>query len=324
MKTKYLIIISIIVFGMGTGCKLSVTSSSLATTANTGTVVTLTVSGNASDIANYASKIHGAAIQIPEDWTVLSAAVLDNENNTHTLTENTAFADAYLPESGKKVWGGVYETFGVSGDFSLILTVKLLTGDFYGNPGTTRTDTIKFSVGAYRNSVWEADDPADLLDFSAITSGMFVKTITLTKVDDVTAPASVSGTQLKLYYQESSSDNRIVVDWSLYNEASQGDVTAYHLYYDTTPFTTTDGMSPIQIPAGQLSYELDNVESGRLYYVSVNAVDEQSNEAVSVNPRAIYTSTDQNPCDINNDGKYGLEEAIRHLQIVVGFDPQNR
>ena len=265
-------------------CKLSITSFVAPDTTETGTVITLNLSCYAEDIGDNATK-HGVVLQIPENWQIISAKAQAN-SHVGTLNEQPDYELLYTAEPGYKVWVGTSSQTG-SGDKTVTMTIKVLTGDFDGNLGDARTYTLKAAVGVYRNDAWVTDDPEGEFDFSNITEEKYVESIIVTKVEDNEPPDPVS--TLKAEDLLTGSDIRL--DWSDYDEDAQGDVVSYRIYQSTSSFDDVSGMTPIDtVPAGTFTYQVSGLTEGMEYFFAVTAVDEVPNEnkgvtAVSIVPQ---------------------------------------
>ena len=252
------------------GCKLTINSFLAPDTADTGTVITLTLQGYAEDIGDDAS-IYGLVLQIPEDWQVLSAKA--TTMMVFTLTENTTYESLYTAEPGYKVWVGTASASG-EGNRSVTATVKILVADFAGSIGETRNFTLKAAAGVYRDSAWTTDDPEGEFDFGSITEEPYVEGIMVTKVLDETAPAPVSTLTVT-----DQCNGSVELDWSGYDEEAQGDVVQYNIYQDTSSFNDVSTRTPINtVPLGTFRDEVNFLSYGAEYYFAVTAVDELGHE----------------------------------------------
>ena len=267
------------------GCKLTITLFTAPDTANTGSVITLTVSCIATEMEDGSSE-NGVVLQIPTGWTVLRAW-LHIGNNQFSLSEDVDVAGLYTAEPGHVIWAGktVSQT-GTDGE-NVAITIKVLTGDFAGSYGQTRIYDLKAVVGARREGVWITDDPENIFDFSDVTDEKYKKSITVTKIEDNTPPAPIDSTTATCGF---FSQNAFVeVQWTGYDEDAQGDVVSYRIYRSDNAFSDISGMEPLGEASIQPSnYQDDSVISGNGYYFAVTAVDELGQENPAVTAIYVY------------------------------------
>ncbi len=262
-------------------CKLSISGFAAPDTTETGTVIRVNLSGYAEDIGDNATE-HGVILQIPQNWQVISAKA-QVDSFVYKLSEQPAYELLYTAESGYRVWVGTSSTTG-SGDRTVTATIKVLTGDFDGNVGDTRTYTLKVAAGAYRDDAWVTDDPEGEFDFSNITEEKYVESIIVTKVEDNDPPDPLS----TLKAEDLLTGSNIRLDWSGYDEDAQGDVVNYRIYQSTFYFEDVSGMTPIDtVPAGTFTYQVSGLTEGVEYFFAVTAVDEVPNENKGVIPVSI-------------------------------------
>ncbi|MGD9972817.1 MAG: dockerin type I domain-containing protein [Desulfatirhabdiaceae bacterium] len=262
------------------GCKLTITLFDAPAPADTGSVITLTISGTAQDTGDGATE-HGVVLQLPAGWSVHSA-IWDMSLGLG-LVQDVDIASQYTAESGHFIWAGKSIQTG-SGDRNVTVTIKVLTGNSGGSYN------LKAVVGAKRNDVWITDDPADVFDFSAITAEPYVKNITVTQVGDTTAPAPITSMTANVYYIGTTP--HVTLDWTGYDEDAQGDVVMYHIYRSASSFTSVSEMVPVaDVPHGQYTYDDADVVSGNEYFYAVTAIDELGNENSEVIPVSFYVQT---------------------------------
>jgi sugar lactone lactonase YvrE len=265
-------------------CKLTISSFTAPSTANTGEVITLTIDGSEDGTSGEC----GLVLQIPANWEVISAVgvVHATIDNTYPLYEQTRYTSLYTAPSGYKIWVGTADTPS-SSQYSVTGTVKILTGRTpAGASGTSQNYNVKIAVGAFRNGAWVTDDPANVYDFSQITGDKYVKNISVTNVTDSVPPASVTLLTVKDY----STGTDVNLAWNGYDEATQKDVVKYRIYQSTANFTNVSGMAYVaEISAGTFSYDVSNLTPGTTHYFAVTALDEVPYEnkivsTVSVTP----------------------------------------
>ncbi len=260
-------------------CQLSMQTFTAPDTADTGTVITLSFEGVAMDIGDEASA-HGLVLQIPDNWTVLSAKA-NVSGLPLSLTESPAYESLYTAEAGCKVWVGTSTNSG-EGNRLVTGTVKVLVGEFAGSVGDVQSFNLKAMAGVYRDGAWTTDDPEGVFDFAAITGEPYVEEIQVTKVLDDTAPAAITTLTI-----EDSGDGQAGLFWGEYYEAGQGDVVQYNIYQDTVAFTDVSAMTPVTtLPCGTFA-EIISLPYGVEYFFAVTAVDELGNENQAVIPQSI-------------------------------------
>ncbi|MDF7823004.1 PA14 domain-containing protein [Pontiellaceae bacterium B12227] len=87
----------------------------------------------------------------------------------------------------------------------------------------------------------------------------------------------------------SPTGQRVVLDWSDYNELLQDDVLEYRIYISTSPFTDVSGMTPYAtVAAGNKSVEINGLPAWTDHYFAVVAVDEPGNYNTGVQYAAAY------------------------------------
>lgn len=70
----------------------------------------------------------------------------------------------------------------------------------------------------------------------------------------------------------------VLLNWSGYDEAAQGDVAAYRVFASRNGLTTIDGLVPnLTVPAGTLSAAVGDLENNTRYHFAVAAVDTGGN-----------------------------------------------
>lgn len=291
MKRYWFPVLGILVVFLVIGCKLTITSFTAPDSAESGEIITLKVTGDATDGDNATE--YGIVLQIPENWEVISTTTnICNPvlNTCYDLDENQYYSALYTPEPMYKIWIGTQSWTGISGGRHITSTIKILTTPFDGTYGNSKNFTLKAIAGVYRDGAWQTDDPAGVFNFSALTSDKYVETINVTKVNDITPPA-----QIPLTYTDFYNGTDIRFDWSAYDENAQKDVMEYRIYQSTSYFTNVSGMSYIKKTFGTYTHEISGLTPGQTYYFAVTAVDEVSNEnknvtPISVTPRLISGS----------------------------------
>ena len=268
-------------------CQLSMQSFVAPDAADTGTVITLSFDGAAVDIGDEASE-HGLVLQIPDNWTVLSAIADVGVPMTISLTENPGYESLYVAEAGYKVWVGTSTQSG-EGNRSITVTAKILVGEFAGSIGDVGSFSLKAMAGAYRDGAWTTDDPEGVFDFAAITGEPYIEDIQVTKVFDDTAPAPVTTLTVT-----DLCDGQAGLSWFGYDEAWQGDVVQYNIYQDTVFFTNVVTMTPgAVVPCGMFEDVVSLPYYDTEYFFAVTAVDELGNEDPLVFTKSIILSS---PC----------------------------
>ncbi|MGE0085738.1 MAG: C1 family peptidase [Desulfococcaceae bacterium] len=260
------------------GCKLTITAFTAPDTAETGELITLTVTGDAVDDGNSTTK-YGIVLQIPDTWEVKYAA--SDIIFSGAITEDPVYASLYTPESGYKIWVGTNSQSGTSGR-TVKATIKVLTGTFTGTVGTVKNYNLKAMAGVLRSGVWVNDDPSGIFNFASVTADKYVEPISITKVTDTNPPAAV--TQLSATDAYTGSDVR--VSWT-YDESGQKDVLGYRVYQSTSYFTNVTGMTYTQKNFGTSYHDVSGLVKGTTYYFAVTAVDEVPNENKTVTPVAV-------------------------------------
>jgi hypothetical protein len=260
------------------GCKLTIATFNAPDTANTGSVIPLTISCTATNI-NDGSSVNGVVVQIPAGWSVIYAKVSSFGNSD--VTEDAGIAGLYTAEANQVIWAGVVSSsFGIvsgSEGSNVSFTIKVLTGNFSGSYGQTQNYNLKVAVGAKRGGVWITDDPGNVFDFAAVTGEKYKKSITVTKVEDTTAPNPITNIVASTVYTEQTT--AVQVAWDKYDEAAQGDVVAYRVYRSTNDFSDVSSMVPIaEVSAGHYSHLDYNIMAGNGYYYGVTAIDELGHE----------------------------------------------
>ena len=268
------------------GCKLMIISLMAPENAETGTVIKLTISGMAIDNGNDGADDYGLVLQLPDGWLVADAKAIFMNWVTYILVDAPEIASLYSAEPGHYIWAGKVRNYSSSGNSNLTATIKILTGSFDGEYGTSRNDAVKVAVGVRRNGTWYADDPENVMDFSNITDSKYKRDIQVIKVQDTTAPdpvTTLSATVLGI--------NEIQVDWADYSEEYQKDVIVYRIYRSNTPFSNVTDMTPIsQLSLGNFSYTDTNVGPGNTYFYAVTAIDENHFENKEVTPVSVSIS----------------------------------
>jgi hypothetical protein len=279
----YLLTLFCLIFLMG--CKLTVETVSAPDTADSGSVIPLTVSCTATNMSD-GSYVNGVVVQIPAGWTVLNGKVEAGGFNAN-LAENSEIANLYKAEAGHVIWAGTINSNRGEEGSNVSFTIKVLTGN-YGNTGQIQVFNLKAVVGAKRAGAWITDDPESVLDFAAVTEAKFQKSITVTQIDDTTAPEPISNLVVGRIFPDNPLD--VQVTWYGYDEDAQGDVVAFRVYRSTNDFSDVSGMSPIaEVNAGTDFYFDQSVLFDNGYYYAVTAIDEIGQENHSVSTSYIYT-----------------------------------
>ncbi len=260
-------------------CELEIYTFTAPDSAETESLITLNLTGRAIDNGDDASE-YGIILQIPMEWAVVSGYVNLNCSwgDRQTMTEKALYESEYTPEPGYKIWVGTIFRTPNTYDCNISSAVTVLTQELPGALGDTENFTLKAAAGAFRNGEWVTDDPPGEFDFSNIVDDIHVESMELTKVEDVTAPAPVSELNV---YDGTLSCAEIHIDWSDYDEASQGDVASYRIYQDDEPFWNVGGMEFVEEPAGTTHATVSGLFQG-FYYFAVTAVDDVLNEDQAV------------------------------------------
>jgi len=262
------------------GCKLSISTFTAPDTANTGTIITLTVKGTAKNIDDKASA-HGIILQLPDGWSVISLTT--NVPFGMGVAEDFDIAALYTAETDHFVWAGKM-VWTDSTDRDVTATIKVLTGNFTGSYGQTKNCNVKVIVGAERQGMWISDDPENVFDFSDVIGEKYVETINVTKINDITAPDPI--TTLTANIETTSNVN---LSWTGYDEELQGDVVKYRVYRSLNVFSDIRNADLIaECKAGTQYYRDNTIIPNTEYHYAVTAVDEIGNEnkvvkSVSIN-----------------------------------------
>ena len=259
------------------GCKLTIATFKASDTANTGSVIPLTISCTATNMKDGAS-VNGVVVQMPAGWSVIYAKVNSGANSSD-VTEDAGIAGLYTAEADQVIWAGVIGSQSGSEGAKVSFTVKVLTGNFSGSYGQTQNYNLKVAVGAKREGVWITDDPENVFDFAAVTGEKYKKSITVTKVEDTTAPNPVTNIVVSVGSAAFTQQAIVRLAWDKYDEAAQGDVVAYRVYRSTNDFSDVSSMVPIaEVSAGHYSHLDYNIKIGNGYYYGVTAIDELGHE----------------------------------------------
>ncbi len=309
----FAILLSVVAFFAG--CKLTIFTFDAPDNAQTGTIITLTLTGEAKENNDGASK-YGVVLQLPEDWFVISADA--NAGFPQPLIASSDFIPLYTPEAGNKIWIGTY-SFPGSGDRTVSANIRIITGDFSGNYGDRKNFTIKAVAGVLRDGRWKTDDPVDIFDFHQITQDKYVEVISVEKIQDTISPSRVLENQIQLSYC-GCNDKKISVDWTEYDEESEGDVVMYQVYYYGPCLYSPCTWNSQSVMAGTKTFSINNVTEGEVYSFKIAALDEAAFKEIPDESQYTDNIVTIKPetWDVGGDGRIGLEEAIRALQIVSG------
>ncbi|MEA2108948.1 MAG: hypothetical protein U9P07_05965 [Pseudomonadota bacterium] len=285
------------------GCQLSMQSFTAPDAADTGTVITLSFDGEAVDIGDGASE-HGLVLQLPGNWTVLSAIADVGAPMTISLTENSAYESLYTAEAGCKVWVGTSTNSG-EGDRSVTGTVKILVGEFAGSIGDVQSFSLKAMAGALRDGAWMTDDPAGIFDFGVVTEEPYVEGIEVTKVFDDSPPAPITTLTVT-----DLCDGQALLSWYGYDEAGQGDVVQYNIYQDTVFFTDVVALAPGAVLPPGMFEDVVSLPYDTEYFFAVTAVDELGNEEQEVISQSIIL---RSPCP----GDFDQDQDVDGSDLAV-------
>lgn len=90
---------------------------------------------------------------------------------------------------------------------------------------------------------------------------------------DRTPPAPVA-----VRAEDAGTGGVVLLNWSGYDEAAQGDVAAYRVFASRNDLSTVDGLVPnLTVPAGTLSAAVVDLENNTRFYFAVAAVDADGN-----------------------------------------------
>ncbi len=263
-------------------CELEIFTFTAPDNAETESVITLELTGRAIDNGDDTSE-YGVILQIPMEWTVISGSANYGNFFPSNLTEKPSYASEYTPDPDYKIWVGTIHKTPETGDRDVSCHVGILTPNFPGDFGDTEIYTLKAAAGAFRNGEWVTDDPPGEFDFSFIDDDVYVESIEVTKVEDLTPPAPVWYLELT---DEVYNCAEIQIDWSDYDEAAQRDVASYRIYQDDEPFSNVNGMPFIEEPAGTTQTTISDLSPG-FHYFAVTAVDDVLNEDQAVTSAGI-------------------------------------
>ena len=88
----------------------------------------------------------------------------------------------------------------------------------------------------------------------------------------------------------------VILDWTGYDEASQGDIRHYRIYRSSEPFSTTEGISPsATVPAGVFTHAVTGLPRGLPVWLAVTAVDVRGGASPTVAPAAVVPEDLQPP-----------------------------
>ncbi len=153
MRRFYFFLIPLFCLVFLMGCKLTIATFNAPNTANTGSVIPLTISCTATNMKDGAS-LNGVVVQIPAGWSVIYAKVNTGGANSYDLTEDVSIAGLYAAEADQVIWAGVIGSQSGSEGDKLSFTVKVLTGNFSGSYGQTQNYNLKVAVGAKRGDMY--------------------------------------------------------------------------------------------------------------------------------------------------------------------------
>ena len=106
----------------------------------------------------------------------------------------------------------------------------------------------------------------------------------------------------------SPTGDRVLLDWSAYNEILQGDVVRYRIYVSTTPFTIVSNLTPYAIvSAGTFTLTITNLTPWQDHYFAVVAEDALGGYDLVVNYSAAYVLAPQ--------------AISREISLFVGGEP---
>jgi hypothetical protein len=138
---------------------------------------------------------------------------------------------------------------------------------------------------SHQITLQEGENPLEIT--SGDRAGNISDPVRATIIYDETPPLSVD----TLSVDGAGSGTEAMLDWSGYDEAIQGDVAAYRIYYQQSLFTQLADLNPVAtVPAGTFSYHATSLDREARYFFAVVAVDNKDNAHTSVTPvRATLT-----------------------------------
>lgn len=169
--------------------------------------------------------------------------------------------------------------------------------------GGTRHGWVPRGIAVYNDST--AADDTDyyyvvLADSAGARRSTFSAEAGPVRALDNIAPASITTTTAANNFQGGS----VTLAWTGYDEAGQGDVAAYDIYYKTSSFTSVSALSAVMtVSSGTFSTAVTGLVNGTGYYFAVVAVDEAGNYSNSV------TSKYAKPTDTTPPVFSGLQTA---------------
>ncbi len=172
-------------------CKLTLNSFVAPQAADTGDVIVLNLEGKweydgSDDVTQY-----GIALQLPENWRVISARVSSTSkgmvllawsNSYLSLKASPEYARDYTCDEGYRVWVGTVSRNAMWLDQGILCSVYVAVADFQGDYNDTINYSLKTAIGSLRGGVWETSVPQGQFDFTAIRDDRYVESIDVTKV----------------------------------------------------------------------------------------------------------------------------------------------
>jgi hypothetical protein len=139
------------------------------------------------------------------------------------------------------------------------------------------------------------------------------RSIATATVRDTVAPARIDR---RVTATSGPHGRTAILDWSAYDEAAQVDVAGYHVFYSTTDFTDTSGLTSVAtLPAGTFTYEVTGLTPNRPYFFAVSAFDEVPNERLEVTTRRLVTEDSSAPTISSQVPGPGATEVARNTSV---------
>jgi len=102
-----------------------------------------------------------------------------------------------------------------------------------------------------------------------------------------------------------------IMDWSGYDEASQGDVAGYAVYVNNVPYTEVAALTPVaSLPAGSTGYQATGLFKGQTFYFAVVARDALGNALTAVTPTSAVARDTLPPADATGLGARPLADGL--------------
>ena len=112
----------------------------------------------------------------------------------------------------------------------------------------------------------------------------------------------------------------IDLDWSAYDEASQGDVAGYRVVVQTASFDDVAGLPYATVPAGTFTYTTTGLTPGAEYWVAVIPVDEVPNLIAGVAAKSVVTGDSVAPSlsEIQPGDLVFYYSPVSHVALYIG------